>query len=1482
MEGGNYVMSTEVDNRVVSMQFDNKQFEENVQTSLSTLEKLKQSLRLPGAAKGLEEVDSVSRKMDLSVLSNAAEAVRVKFSSLQVMAITALTNITNSAVNAGKRIVSSLTIDPIKMGFQEYETQINAVQTILANTESKGTTLPDVSAALDELNAYADKTIYNFTEMTRNIGTFTAAGVDLDTSVNAIQGIANLAAVSGSTSQQASTAMYQLSQALSSGTVKLMDWNSVVNAGMGGQVFQDALKETARVHGIAIDDMIEENGSFRETLQEGWLSSEILTETLQKFTMATEGLTEEQIAQNRAMLKSKGYTDEQIDGIFKLGDTATNAATKVKTFTQLMDTLKESAQSGWTQTWEYIIGDFEQAKELWTSVSDIFGGMINSAAEARNAMVKGWADGGGRDMLIESLKNAFEGLMSVITPIKEAFREVFPRTTSKQLLDITETIRDFTKNLKLSDEQSEKLKTTFKGLFAIVDIGVTFIKEVVVGVAKLFGSVVKLGGGLLDVTGSMGEWLSGLRDSVKESNVFGVIIGKITGVVQKFVGFLKEKIVAPGFEGFFNLMKKFGQMFLPVGQKIVDMLISIGKAFANAFSGGGLDAVTGAVNGGLFAGILVGVNKFVKSLTSSVDSLTGDDGILGSIKGTFGGIKDILGSVKGTLEAYQKDLQANTLLKIAQAIAILAAAIFVIALIDPATLAASLGAITVLFADLVGSMTAFSKIGSGAKKTTTAIGAMLAVSAAVLILAVALKTISTIDTGDMIKGILGISTLTGVVVAVAKVMASEEKKIMKGSLSLIAFALSVKILASACKDIAVMSWEELGKGLVGVGALLAGIVIFLNTAKFGKSAMSTATGMVIMAGAIKILASVCSTFGAMGWEEMAKGFVGIGGALAILVIGLNLMKGTIAGSAALLIAAGALAIMSSAMTKIGSMSWEDVGKSLVGIAGALLILAGGLTLMIAALPGAAALVVASGALVVLAYAMSTLGSMSWESIGKSLLMLASSLTMIGIAGYVLTPIIPTLLLLGAAFALMGVGTIALGAGLMAISAGLTALVAVFSASGAIIVNGITAVITAIIGMIPSIVAAIGEGIILICDTIAGSASSICAAAATIIVALVQALVESVPVIVDGVFVLLDAILVKLVEYTPKIVQAVFDLLMACLACIAENLPLVVLAAVDIVVSLVEGIAQSIPLIVQAGFNLIIGFLDGLIVAIDTNIPIIIEKVRQLFKSILRAAVLVLTGGIVDIKGLGQKIMNSGFIQGVKSTFSKVKSTVSDALNKAKQAIKDKISQWKQAGKDLINGLIQGVKDKFTSVKNAAVDAVSGAVSAVKEFLGINSPSKVFIGFGRYMDEGMVVGLKKYSSKIGKAATSVGDVAVNSMSKTLASISNAVNTDMDSQPTIRPVLDLSDVESGAGAINGMLSMQPSVGVLANVGSINSMMNKRQNRANDDIGSMIKELTNKINNTPGNTYIVNGVTYDDGSNVANAVGELVRAARIERRT
>lgn len=379
-------MSETIDSKVVELRFDNKDFEANTRITMSTLDKLKEKLHFPGASKGLEEIGDTAKRVDFSGMSSGVETVQAKLSAMQVVGITALQNITNAAMTAGKQLTDAITIDPVKDGFAEYETQMNAVQTILANTQKEGTNVETVNKALDELNTYADKTIYNFTEMTRNIGTFTAAGVKLDASVSAIKGIANLAAVSGSTSQQASTAMYQLSQALAAGKVQLMDWNSVVNAGMGGQVFQDALIRTSEHLQTGAKAAIEAQGSFRESLQDEWLTTDVLTQTLDQFATAAD--TQEEY--NAAIQKfvDQGYTQEQAKEMADMAKTAGDAATKVKTFTQLIDTLKEALGSGWTKTWQLIVGDFEEAKEVWTKVSDVLGGFINKASDARNAIVE--------------------------------------------------------------------------------------------------------------------------------------------------------------------------------------------------------------------------------------------------------------------------------------------------------------------------------------------------------------------------------------------------------------------------------------------------------------------------------------------------------------------------------------------------------------------------------------------------------------------------------------------------------------------------------------------------------------------------------------------------------------------------------------------------------------------------------------------------------------------------------------------------------------------------------------------------------------------------------------------------------------------------------------------------------------------------------------------------------------------------------------
>lgn len=1449
-------MSTTVDERVIEMRFDNKQFEQNIQTSLSSLDKLKKSLNLEGAAKGLETVNDAANKCsgNMSPLSNAVETVRVRFSALEVMAITALQNITNSALAAGKNLVSAFTIDPIKTGFEEYETQINAVQTILANTSSKGTTLDQVNNALDELNHYADMTIYNFTEMTRNIGTFTAAGVDLDTSVAAIKGIANLAAVSGSNSQQASTAMYQLSQALAAGTVKLQDWNSVVNAGMGGQVFQDALKETAKVHGIAIDEMIKDEGSFRETLSKGWLTSDILTETLAKFT---GDLNEDQ-------LRTMGYTDDQIKSIMEMGKTANDAATKVKTFTQLFDTLKEAAQSGWTQSWEIIVGDFEEAKELLTEVSDTFSAVINASADARNKMLQDWKDLGGRTMMIEAVKNVFEGLVSVAKPVREAFNEIFPPMTGKQLAEITERIRDLTAKFKMGEESSKNLKNTFKGVFAVLDIVGQAFKAVAGGVGELIGLFLPAGNGVLSLTGSFGEYLVKLDETVKKTDIFGKAVSTVVDIVKTVITFVKtagekvkefgkaagEKFDFLGFELFHSFLERVHDRMAQIGDGAGKMKSGVIVAFemmgealekckflkvmealwtaVKVIAGGIADAV-GTMMGTLaeklgnadFSGVLdilnsiavggiaLSVSKFLKSVTEPLEGLNG----------VLEGVTGILDGVRGCFEAYQTNLKAGTLLKIGAAIALLAGSIVAISLIDSDKLSASLGAITVLFANLLGAMAIFNKISSDTGKVSKACTAMIAMSVAVSILAGALKKVSDLDWGELARGLVGIAGLTTIVVASSKAMASSQKQVMKGATSLIIFGAAIKILASACEDLSKLQWDELGRGLTGVGVLFAEIAVFLRVAKFNGKMISTATGIVILSAAMKVLASACKDFGQMEWSEIGKGLAGIGGLLAELAVftnlagnakhvmstgvaliaigaamkifasavkdvgqlqwdeigrGLTAMGGALAEVAiavnlmpknmigigtGLVIVGGALEIIANCMSKFGGMQWEEIGRGLTVMGGALAELAISLNFMKGTLGGSAALLVASGALAVLAPVLSILGALSWEAIAKGLISIAGAFTIIGVAGAVLTPLVPTILALSGAFALIGVGVLTIGAGLLAAGTGLSALAIGFTAlatagaAGATaIVAALTVIVTGIAGLIPAVLTKVGEGIIAICKVIAAGAPAIGEAVKAVVLTLIDVFVSCVPQLADGALQLVVGVLAALVTYTPQIVDLAFKFLIGILDGIASNLPSLIKAGVDVLVAffagivdalrgidtgaLLKGIAgigllSAIMLALSATASLVPGAMVGILGmgAVVAEMALVLAAVGLLSK-LPGLSWLIGEGGKL-LQGIGTAIgqfvggIVGGFMSGVSSQFPQIGADLSTFMNN--------VQPFLQGASQIQPSMMDGVKALAETVLIlTAADILQGLTSWLTGGSSLSKFGEELVPFGEAM------------------------------------------------------------------------------------------------------------------------------------------------------
>ena len=1534
-------MSMAIDNRIVEMQFDNAQFERNVSTSLSTLDKLKQSLNLTGASKGLESVGNAARGIDMSHLGSSVESVGIKFNALWTIADQTLRNITNSAYNAGTRLVKSLTIDPIKMGFSEYETQINAIQTIMANTSSKGTTMDDVNNALDTLNAYADKTIYNFTEMTRNIGTFTAAGVDLDTSVSAIQGIANLAAVSGSTSQQASTAMYQLSQALSSGTVRLQDWNSVVNAGMGGQVFQDALKRTAENMGTDVDALIEKYGSFRDSLTQGeWLTTDVLTETLKQFTMAAEEGSE-QWEKYKKSLMDDGYTAQQAEEILKMANTATDAATKVKTFTQLWDTLKEAAQSGWTQTWEIIVGDFEEAKELLTNISNVVGDFINETSKARNDLLQGWKDAGGRADLIEALGNAFKFLLDVIAPIKEAFKEIFPSLEVKHLTAFTTSLKNFTSNLKLSGETSEKLKSIFKGVFSIVELGRKILASFGKAVGKLFMSdgVGKLGTFILDIAAAIGDFFTSINEGFDSDGLTGMLSSVVNGI---------SDLLGTGIthiNSFTDLLSAAGDVIANVGGKIWDVVKKVFGWISDTFSTG--DIFAGLAGGGIF----IAAKKLSGLLDNIVDTIKDVFGGGKKGDGIFSQFKETLGGVQDALSSFATGIKVSSLVSIAIAVGILSASLKTIAGISPENTVKSLGAIGAMLGMLSFTMSSMTKTlkANGSKGLIKSTASMVLIATAVNILANAMKKIGALPLTDIGKGLLGIGAGLAALTASIKII-GKTKVPLSTSVAVLALAESCKILGDALHKFASLTWEEIARGLTAMGGALTELVASVSVLqKFGgfKSMLASAA-IAIVVQSLDELAEGLEKFGEMSWDVIGRGLVAMGGALVELgavVAGVGRLAGfsSLLGSGAIFIVVQCLDELAESLKKFGSMSWAEIGRGLAAMGGALLEVAGisgalGKIAGFSAILGSGAILITISGLDDLANALQKFGSMAWDVIGRGLAAMGGALLEVGAISGALGYLTGIAGIMGAgtiwiavqglddlavafqkfgsmSWSEIGVGLAAMGGALLEVGAisgalgyltgiaglvgagtialatqGLDELAVAFQKFGSMswedVKNGLVAMGAALgetaLGALLNTFSGFGAG------AIAEMAGPLGTLADSVKkwegVTVPEGLGDQMGALAHGVkkFTLGGLGASALAEVAPGVGQLADGVKKWRGVTVPEGLA----GKLD---KLADGIKKfsfsGLGAGALASAAPAVGTLADSVkkwegVSIPKNMNESLSSVAKGVSSFASVGSISKTvSSMNDLSNAITKLSGVGYDAAISGL-----NDMSDAINNfaSKDALSRYRSSFYDAGCHVVSGFTAGISENTFKAQAAARVMAQSALNAAKRALDEHSPSKEFYSVGNFGGLGFVNALYDYVPVANDAGYNMGESAKIGLSNAIAKIADVVNNDIDAQPTIRPVLDLSDIRSGVGTINDLMSIGSSVGVAANVSAISSMMARRgQNGDNTEVVSAINKLRKDLGNVGNTSYNINGVTYDDGSNVSTAVKEIVRAARIERR-
>lgn len=1413
-------MSENIDERVVAMNFDNGNFKKNAADTITTLDKLKQNLNMDAAKKSLDDLSESGKRFSLQGIGAGIEGIADKFKMLSIVGITALVNIANKAVDAGLQVAKSLTIDPIKAGLDEYELKLGSIQTILANTSAAGTNLADVSGALNDLNTYADKTIYNFGAMTKNIGLFTNAGIGIVDATSMIKGFSNAAAASGTSAEGAAGAAYQLSQALSAGTIRLMDWKSLTNAGMGNKNMQNGLIDIAGAMGMLNKNTTDSKtiqGNFNASLEKNWLSADVMSNFLK--IMAGD-MTDAEMAQ-------LGLTKAQIKSFKAQQKIAEEAATKVRTATQLMGTLKEAVGSSWSQTFELFIGDFNEATDLWTNVNNRLSGMIQASGDARNNLVQGWKELGGRDVLIDGLTNAFDALLGIIKPIKEAFQDIFPPVTVGQLIVMTRKFKEFTENLKIGEETADKVKRVFKGVFAVFDIGIQIVKGIF-GVFKgLFSQASAGAGGFLDFAAKIGDWLVRVDEAVKKGDALKNFFATLAAVIQWPIDKIKEavawfktlfttKLDLSGFSAFFNLfgermqplidlLKKGRDMiknFLSGGgdakpkgdNPIIKFINGLSKALLNAVKSIDYNHIFDALNTGLLIGIILLVRKLMK--IDIIDKFFG--GIVGTAKGGFmrviNSISGVFGQLTSNLKAMQNQIKAKTLLMIAGAVALLAASAVALSMVDSKKLAGALGAITIMMGDLMASLKILES-GTGTKgmaKLPLLTASLILFAIAIDLLTISVVRLSKLDWESLARGLTGVTVLITTLVAASQLLSKNPTGMMAGAAAMVVMAGAIGLLTISVKTLADLSWAELLRGLTGIvvvmgaliatsklmsggkdslikaaiffalaktvltlalavkllsgidpsqmvqglaamGTILGMLIIFSKTTGNAKGLGASAVGMLLIAAAMKILVVVVQQFATMSWEEMGRGLAGMAGALVGIAVAMQLMpKNMLITAASLAIVAYSLGLIAKVMVIFGGFNWTQIAKAMVTLAGSLAIIAGAMYLMTGALPGAIALIIVAGALTLLVPVLQALGAMAWGDIVKGLVALVGVFLVLGVSALILAPVVPIILALGIAIGLLGIGLMAVGAAVLLFALGMTALAAL-GATGA---AALTLVITAILALIPLAMQKLGEGIVAFAKVISESGPTFVAAMTTLLTSILMTVNKMAPQIASTFLMLITLLIETLVKAVPKFVDGGMRIVTGILNGIAKNIGKLMDAAANLIVKFLEGMGRNLPKILKAGAQLVIDFMNGIADTIRTK--------------------------AADFRKAGWNIASA-----------------------------------------IIEGMTGGLTDGIKKVVNVAKNIGKAALDGVKGILGINSPSKEFGWVADMSVLGLVNTFNTSTKKVYDAAGIVGDSALQGVKDSMSGLPDAINTNLDLQPKITPVLDLTEMKKGAAEASTLM-------------------------------------------------------------------------------
>ena len=1393
-------MSRTIDERIVEMRFDNEQFQQNIQDSIDSLERLKSELDLKESAKGLNQLGKAGKSFSLASVSESVEGIASKFSTMGIIGVTALQNITNSAIAAGKRIVSALTIQPVTTGFNEYELKMDSIKTIMAGSKED---LETVKKYLEELNKYSDETIYSFSDMTQNIGKFTNAGVKLEDAVAAIKGISNEAALAGANANEASRAMYNFAQAMSSGYVKLIDWKSIELANMATVEFKEELIKTALElktikkleNGMFQSITTDMNGStsdafnatqgFNDSLAHTWMTNDVLVKTLSRYADAT--------------------TD--------IGRRANEAASEVRTFSKMMDTLKESAQSGWSTTWELLVGDMEEATELFTTLNNIIGGLLDTMAKNRNNKLSEWLDLGGKQTVYDAFGYLHNTLIQIGTILKDSFRKFFPASTGKTLLTFTEKFRDaMMKLFMFVDNNKNVIRSVFDGLFSILKAGTTIIKNVRKAIWNLVKVLLPAGDGLMGLVERLSDYLVDVSTAIRDSELFETAINGVATALDwaitsigKFVDFIHELRTSADLSGVADTLKRIKEDFHPfksLAENLTKIMDKLRKAFnwvKEALSGLGekfkpvFDKIGTAIKDadlGTLIDILISLatGGLILSLASFITTL----------KKTFKDFRDILDifdNLGGLISSFSfKNLASGILM--------LAGAFFIIGMIPADKMASTLGIFTGVVAEFITAMYALNKLFSA---------------------------------DDALFGTI-------------KDKASALQKV---SVTMALLGLSLLMCASAVKKLGSMEWQEAMSGAVWLAGIMVSLVFTMKHMDMIDIPLQTAASMLVMAWALSSFVRVLKKLGSFFIESPDKAFAGYF-ALSGMFLAIGAFVRAVPEADLLKTAAGILIIgiainkLYSTMELLSGMSFDQAVQAVGGIVGLLF----GLSLAISKMPdskkalaGSAGIRIMASALKVVSDSIVTLSSIGLPEMLSSAIILMTVMGMLVLAIQSLDALnmgVDGLLSIGAFLALAVALRILTPAlvqlndvkwdSLLKLGAVLVVLFALGAAAGNVVAIGIGMLMVAgsvtLLGLGCKMA---GEGALdfaVAMEKLAVSGRKGGKALADIFMSIIEimpefaesageAIVEFATAISNGSDAIREALIKVGTSAAAASVSIGFEMVASFLKGIKDGAKDLGKDMKDALIAVLESLSENLPPLIDKSLKLVIDIMNGMADALEENNDELRAASIRIGQQVGEGMVIGIESALAAVFSAGETLGDVFFIGLQKST---------DVHSPSRRA--------KKIARFIGDGLVDGTKDASGDVYNAGFGLGRSAMEGLRDGTGVHSETKEGQEVGYFIAKSVGTGAENGSTTLYDTLNKLGYKSVDELSGFDDSFFNIGTAMAESYNN--------------GLTSGMYAYADPLAGMREMIEKDIEDNKRQDLLDPSLWRMRKELTSGIQN------------------------------------